>query len=260
MRRKLLIVTFNVIIASFIMYSPCSGESSAQELVKQGVELYNNGKFNEALEKYNAAIDKSTRSDIINYNAGLALYKKGEYEKALEQFNNAMNTEDRSLEAKASYSIGNSKYNLGKILEEKNPENTLALYNEAAEYYKRTMDLDENDADAKYNYEFVKEEIKKLKEKIENQKKEKEKEEENKNKEEEKDKEKEEEKQIEENKQDEPKKENEQNSNHEQNPKEMSKEEASALLEGLKDQELSKSAFLKELDKQSNQNEVTKDW
>ena len=53
----------------------------------------------------------------------------------------------QSLEAQALYNLGNAMYRQGKL-------------EEAVEYYKKTLELDPEDEDARKNLEFVREEIK----------------------------------------------------------------------------------------------------
>ena len=57
-------------------------------------------------------------------------------------------SQDIQLEKKSLYNIGNCRYRQGRL-------------EEAVEYYKQALDLDPQDQDAKYNLEFVREEIKK---------------------------------------------------------------------------------------------------
>jgi tetratricopeptide (TPR) repeat protein len=70
------------------------------------------------------------------------------YEEAIKNYQDvAATAQDIQLEEKSLYNIGNCKYRQGML-------------EEAVEYYKKALDLNPDDQDAKYNLEFVREEIK----------------------------------------------------------------------------------------------------
>jgi Ca-activated chloride channel family protein len=121
------------------------------------------------LEKYEKAVEKDPDSDIANYNLGTAYYRKGEYEKSLESFMKSLNTEDRDIEARAIYNMANSKYKMGSMQADKDLNGAIEHYKESLEYYKRAMELDESDRDAKYNHELIEQKIKILMDKMKNQ-------------------------------------------------------------------------------------------
>jgi Ca-activated chloride channel family protein len=143
--------------------------SSVPGGVDEGNKLYEQGKYDEAVEKYSEARNDSPGSDIANFNLGAALYKKGQYREAIEAFTRALNTEDREIEEKAVYNMANSKYQLGSGQAEKDLNTTVALYREALDYYKRAMEIDEDDRDAKYNHELVERQLKVLLDRLKNQ-------------------------------------------------------------------------------------------
>jgi hypothetical protein len=136
-------------------------------IVNDANKLYNEGEYEKAFEKYKEAEEKIPESDIIGFNKGAALYKKKEFDESLESFSGVLVTEDPELEAKANYNIGNIKYRQAKSSETTKEGSAKRLYNESLDYYKRAIELDESDIDAKYNYEFVKREMKEFKEKQE---------------------------------------------------------------------------------------------
>ncbi|MFQ5681058.1 MAG: tetratricopeptide repeat protein, partial [Candidatus Omnitrophota bacterium] len=107
--------------------------------------------------------------EIIHYNLGAALYKKRQYAKAIEEFTRALTTDDRNLEAKANYNLGNSKYSLARSKENTDLSQAVSLHREALEYYRRAIELDNKDKDAKYNYEFTQRHLKALLDKLKQQ-------------------------------------------------------------------------------------------
>jgi tetratricopeptide (TPR) repeat protein len=121
------------------------------------------------LEKYERAVEKDPDSDVANYNLGTAYYRKGEYEKSIDSFIKSLNTEDREIEAKAIYNIANSKYKVGSLLAQSDLNSAIGHYKESLDYYRRAMELDESDRDAKYNHELVEKKLKILLDKMKNQ-------------------------------------------------------------------------------------------
>jgi len=166
--RKIFYILSLTITFLFCVESLCIAASFTKALQK-GNQLYKNEKFDEALKEYNEVLVESPDSDIINYNIGTALYKKGDYQKAVESFTKALITESPGIEAKANYNIGNCKYRLGKLKENTDLAGAVGLLRESLDYYKRAIELNQKDEDAKYNHEFVERELKVLLDKLKQQ-------------------------------------------------------------------------------------------
>lgn len=143
--------------------------ASPASAVREGNKFYHQGEYDEALNKYNEAKSEAPDSDIVNFDLGTALYKKGRYQDAVDSFTKAVVTKDKKLEAKTTYNIANSKYKLGAQQENADTNSAVTLYRESLDYYKRTMELDKNDKDAKYNHDLVEKRLKALLEKLKNQ-------------------------------------------------------------------------------------------
>lgn len=151
-----------------ILHSPAQASSAADE-IKEGNRLYKEKKYDKAIEQYTAAKEISPDSDIANFNLGAALYKKGQYGESIDAFTKALNTEDQKIESDAIYNIANAKYRLGGVTADKDLNSAVNLYRESLDYYKRAIELDENNKDAKYNHELVERELKVLLDKLKNQ-------------------------------------------------------------------------------------------
>jgi len=143
--------------------------TSAKKNVKEANRLYKQGKLDEALQKYNDASVSLPDSDIVNFNMGTALYKKEDYQKAIDSFTKALTSDDKKLEADALYNLGNCKYKLGKLKENTDLSTTVALLRESLDYYKRAVEIDQKNTDARFNYEFVERELKVLLDKLKQQ-------------------------------------------------------------------------------------------
>ncbi len=200
--------------------------------VKEGNQLYKEDKFQEALKKYDQAHSLAPNSDIINFNRAAALYKTSQFQEAAQGYTNVLVTDDPELEAKANYNIGNSKYKEGELNESTDLNEAVNLYTEALNYYRRAIELNEKDTDAKYNYEFLEKKIKQLTSDRKQQQQPQSKAQQ-KDKQEKKQKEKGE-------KEDQPEEAKEEEPQPPQEPGQMSEEEARMLLEGHSQEELGK--------------------
>jgi tetratricopeptide (TPR) repeat protein len=162
-----MIKTISYILCFIFLSSPAF--ASTAKAVSEGNTLYNQKKYDEAIEKYNEAKSSSPDSDIVNFNLGTALYKKGRYQDAVNAFTKAVDTKDKKLEARTIYNIANSKYKLGSLQESTDPDSAAGLYRESLDYYNRTSELVKNDNDTKYNHDFVEKRLKALLEKLKKQ-------------------------------------------------------------------------------------------
>ncbi len=161
---------FNCFVILFILLSAKQAfTDSAAGGVKEGNRLFKEEKLDEAIEKYSQAREESPDSDIVNFNLGTAQYKKGQYQEAINSFTNALQTDDKKLEAKATYNLANSKYKMGSLQTDSNLNGAASLYREALDYYKRSIELNGKDKDARYNHEIVEKQLKILLDRIKNQ-------------------------------------------------------------------------------------------
>ena len=270
----------SAILILFLFPAVCLAGSRAKKEVKRGNLLYNKGEFDEALKKYEEAVDDSPDLDIPNFNLGTALYKTESYQAAARHFEKSLLTEDQFLEQRASYNTGNADYKYGISKEDTDLAGAVGLLKKSLRRYQRAIELEPEDKDAKHNYEFVKKELERLQKKLQQQPKEQQKqkkqdsekqkekkqepESEKEQQEKEKDKEKEESSQqqaeYEEEEEEKPEQQEEEEQRAGARPREeMSEEEASALLENYHREEEPKGLY-KEKIPVRGMPEVLKDW
>jgi Ca-activated chloride channel family protein len=93
------------------------------------------------------------------YNTGVTAYRSNDFAEASQLFENATSSTDRALEQRALYNLGNADFRLGQS----QPKQAQQLWQRALKSYESALAIDPNDADAKFNHEFVKKKLEELK-------------------------------------------------------------------------------------------------
>jgi Ca-activated chloride channel family protein len=133
---------------------------------------YKDGKYDNALKDYQKALDKKKDDPRLHFNAGAAAYKSKNFEEAAKQFDEALNSPDLKLLQQSYYNRGNARYYLGES--NPDPSRKTETWEEAVKDFDSAMQLSKQlntpDADAKFNYEFVKKKLEELKQQQQQQK------------------------------------------------------------------------------------------
>ena len=141
-----------------------------RDAITQGNRLFHAGQFEEALTHYGQVLVDDPDSPLLNFNMGAAHYKAGNYDAALSSFARVPGEDDAQLRtARTAYNLGNTRYQLGAAAEAAQPQAALEAYTAAQAAYRRALGLDPSDRDAKFNYELVAKKIEQLKERMQNQ-------------------------------------------------------------------------------------------
>lgn len=109
----------------------------------KGKKAYEEGHYDKARVYYEHVLKNRKKDDGAQFGLGVTAYQQKDMETAARALNNAMNSDDKSLASKAMYNLGNMFRDQQKM------EESLALYRKAIE-------LDPTDEDAKVNYELLK--------------------------------------------------------------------------------------------------------
>ena len=139
---------------------------------REAARLYAAGKYDDAVASYNEALTDQPDSPLLHFNLGDAAYKQGKYTDALNAFQQVPTGDaDPARTARVAYNMGNAKYRLGEAAEASDAKAALGLYAEALVAYRRAMGAAPDDVDVKFNHEFVEKKIADLKKKLEEQQK-----------------------------------------------------------------------------------------
>ena len=109
-------------------------------------EAYAAGSYDQALEGFLDDQIEHPEDPVVALNVGSAHYEMRNYGEADRAFSTAALSADSAVRQKALYNLGNSAYRQGRL-------------QEAVEHYKSALELDPDDLDAKFNLEFVRDEI-----------------------------------------------------------------------------------------------------
>ncbi len=136
-----------IIISGMTIVTPTYAELTSSSS-KQAEQFYAEKKYPEALKEFVDAQIDDPDSAGLKYNLANTYYQMKDYEKANKLLQSTALYGDNQLSQKSYYNLGNVAYRSGKL-------------QEAVEFYKKALELDPNDQDAKFNLEFVRREIKK---------------------------------------------------------------------------------------------------
>ena len=109
----------------------------------QGLEHYSNQKFDDAKKYYEALILGNGSIPEAHFGKGAASYQLGEFDSARDSFDKSLKSSDKQVKSKAYYNLGNTFYKNNKK-------------EEAIKYYRKALELNPNDKEAKFNYELLK--------------------------------------------------------------------------------------------------------
>jgi len=106
-----------------------------------------------------------TRAPLMEYNAGTSAYRAGQFPQATQAFQKSIKaapaSDARRLadQEDAYYNLGNALYRAGQQLEKSAPQAALQKWTDAVKAYDTALQLRADDADSRYNRDFVKRRI-----------------------------------------------------------------------------------------------------
>jgi Ca-activated chloride channel family protein len=103
----------------------------------------------------------NTKAPVVEYNAGTSAYRAGQFSEATQSFRQSIKTvpasDARRLadQEDAYYNLGNALYRAGQQVEKSAPQEAIQKWTEAVKAYDTALQLRADDADSKYNRDFV---------------------------------------------------------------------------------------------------------
>jgi Ca-activated chloride channel family protein len=143
---------------SLLLILPVTASGSPSSALRE----YQAGKFGQALEQYEQLLKRHSDDPRLQFNAGTAAYRNRQFDQAEKHFNQAVGAQDLNLQALAYYNRGNSLYHLGEASPDKAKKSE--TWQRAVKDYQNTLKLHPEDADAKFNLDFVKKKLEELSE------------------------------------------------------------------------------------------------
>mgnify|MGYP001180344941 FL=1 len=141
-----LVVGLLVLFTDFYVYA-----DQTDSHIQEGLNQYEKGLYQEAEKSFAQARSNRPDDHRLDYNLGSSQYKQGKYLEALQDYTQAVQQKSNpQIKINSLYNSGNALFKLGKL-------------EEAEAVYKNVLTLDSSDMDAKFNLEYVREQLKKKK-------------------------------------------------------------------------------------------------
>ena len=217
--------TIKNILILLLFTSLCVTANAQAKEIRAGNRNFRKGFYSEAIKEYKNSLDKKY-NDKAQYNLGDAYYNMKNYEEATRSFQSVADRNvPKNMEASAYYNLGNS------LMEQEK-------YGEAFDAYKKSLKIDPNDEDARYNLEYARQKMI-LQQQQQQQNQNQQQNQDNQNKEDNKDKQdKQDQQQQQQNQeQQEQNQDEQQQQQQQQQEQQMSKEDAERMLQALENQE-----------------------
>lgn len=123
-----------------------AGDSGAPRRIGDPYEAYDQGSYEQALQGFVDQQVERPEDPAVAFNIGSAQYKLKDYQEAERHFATAALSADPKLRQQALYNLGNVAFRQGRL-------------EDAVERFKAALEIDPDDQDAKFNLEFVRDEI-----------------------------------------------------------------------------------------------------
>lgn len=161
--------------AVMLSWLALSAASPVRASTTSAEDDYRKGDFLTAEHEYEAAAQRDPQKPALQFNAGAAAYRAGQFSQAAQAFQNSISRAP-SGDAKrladqedAYYNLGNTLYRTGQQTEHSSPQQTMQTWTSAVKAYETALQLRPDDADSKFNRDFVKRKIKDLQQQQQNQ-------------------------------------------------------------------------------------------
>jgi Ca-activated chloride channel family protein len=131
-----------ITIMTIVILAASGRAENYASLNDKGNKAYDKGDVKKALDLYHQAEVERPETPEIFYNQANALSKDGNIEEALGKYDKALQSNDAKLQQMAHFNTGNAYFQKQE-------------YMKAVESYKKALELNPGDVDAKYNLELA---------------------------------------------------------------------------------------------------------
>jgi len=109
----------------------------------KGIDHYNNNEFEKARQYYESILIDSNDDPAANFGLGSTAFQQQDYAAAMKGFETALGTDNDKLKSSAYYNMANI------LAQNQRLEESLA-------FFRKSLELNPSDLDAKINYELIK--------------------------------------------------------------------------------------------------------
>ena len=147
-----------IIAFASLFVLPMAAHSSPASALRD----YDSGNYTNALQEYSRLADVQTNDFRLLFNAGDAAYRATNYDLAQTLFQTVTLSPNINLQQQAYYNLGNSQFQIAK--EAQDLDGIQSGFEAAEKSYQRSLDLNTNDMDARFNLNFTRDAIERIKE------------------------------------------------------------------------------------------------
>ncbi|MHC4571958.1 MAG: tetratricopeptide repeat protein [Planctomycetota bacterium] len=129
---------------------------SAQVSLRQGNNLYAQGNFNEAINKYNQALIEKPQAPEPKFNKANSYYRLDDLGKSLDLYREvAADSKDMKLVTKAKYNLGNCYFQQGSKQKDSDLQKALEDLQTSISYWRQVLDIEPENEKAARNIEVA---------------------------------------------------------------------------------------------------------
>ena len=164
---------FEIILATVMIFalSQKAAAESARALVNEANKLHTQGKFNEAINKYDQALTENPDAAIPKFNKADSYYRLDDLVNAMSAYEEVVaKSKDMRLVAKAKYNLGNSFFHRGSKQRDSDLQKAIDDFKTSISYWRSALDIEPDNEKAAKNIEVARLTIKDLLDQLNKQK------------------------------------------------------------------------------------------
>ena len=135
-------------VLALLMWLPFAAQAK-----NGGVEAYEREDYKGAMDEFGRQLQRQRNSEALQFNLGAAAYKSGDFAKALDAFAKAVTSPDPNLHAAAEYNIGNTLFQQGAAVVEKDKK--VLVWKDALQHYEQALKVEPQHPNAEHNRDIV---------------------------------------------------------------------------------------------------------